>query len=54
MLSLQNMVSTQLLPYVNKPGQYIGREINQLVAEGDWKKSDVRVAIAFLMLTPSA
>ncbi len=47
MSSLQNIVSTQLLPYVNQPGQYIGREINQLVEDGDWEKSQVRVAIAF-------
>ncbi len=47
MSSLQNIVSTQLLPYVNQPGQYIGREINQLVADGDWEDSQVRVAIAF-------
>ncbi|MCG8404051.1 MAG: TIGR03960 family B12-binding radical SAM protein [Phycisphaerales bacterium] len=40
-------VSDQLLPYVRQPAQYIGREINQLVRDGDWGRADVRVAVAF-------
>lgn len=44
---LRDRVSRELLPAVTQPGQYIGREINQLVADGDWEKADVRVAIAF-------
>ncbi|MCH8146535.1 MAG: B12-binding domain-containing radical SAM protein, partial [Planctomycetes bacterium] len=40
-------VSNDLLPFVQQPGQYIGREINQLVADGDWEKADVRVAVTF-------
>ena len=45
--SLGTRISEELLPYVQRPGQYIGGEINQLVAEGDWARADVRVAIAF-------
>ena len=45
--SLRNRVSQELLPFVSKPGQYIGGELNQLAGEGDWGKADVRVAIAF-------
>jgi radical SAM family uncharacterized protein len=40
-------VSRELLPYVTQPGQYVGREINQLPAEGDWEKAEVRIAVAF-------
>jgi len=47
MVSLSERISQELLPFVTRPGQYIGREINQLVAPGDWEKADVRVAIAF-------
>ena len=45
--SLHERVSTDLLPFVRLPGQYIGGEINQLVRQGDWTRADVRVAIAF-------
>ena len=45
--SLPIRVSRDLLPFVALPGQYIGQEINQLVAEGDWARADVRVAVAF-------
>ncbi len=47
MVTLAEIVGTDLLPFVKQPGQYIGREINQLVRDGDWQKADVRVAIAF-------
>jgi radical SAM family uncharacterized protein len=47
LLTLKETVSTQLLPFVERPGQYIGGEINQLVAEGDWQRADVHVALAF-------
>ncbi|MFQ5496011.1 MAG: TIGR03960 family B12-binding radical SAM protein, partial [Phycisphaerae bacterium] len=40
-------ISEELLPFVIGPGQYIGGEINQLAAEGDWERAEVRVAIAF-------
>ena len=40
-------VREELLPFVTQPGQYIGREINQLVRDGDWTRADVRVAVAF-------
>jgi len=40
-------VSTELLPYVDHPGQYIGGEVNQLVSMGDWERATVRVAVAF-------
>jgi len=45
--SLHERVSRELLPYVTQPAQYIGREVNQLVADGDWDRAQVRVAIAF-------
>lgn len=44
---LSESISERLLPFVVRPGQYIGREINQLVADGDWERSDVRVVVAF-------
>ena len=44
---LSEQISEQLLPFVVRPGQYIGREINQLVADGDWERADVRVVVAF-------
>jgi radical SAM family uncharacterized protein len=47
MQSLSNRLRTDLFPFVNQPGQYIGGEINQLVAEGDWARAGVRVAVAF-------
>lgn len=47
MQALRNRVSDELLPFVEKPGQYIGGEINQLVRDGDWERADVRVAVAF-------
>ncbi|MCK6483852.1 MAG: TIGR03960 family B12-binding radical SAM protein [Phycisphaerae bacterium] len=45
--SLSDRVSRELLPAVATPGQYIGREINQLVRDGDWPAADVRVVVAF-------
>lgn len=45
--TLQHRVSRELLPHVTQPAQYIGGEINQLAAEGDWDNAQVRVAIAF-------
>ena len=47
MATLNSRVSEELLPFVRQPGQYIGREINQLVRDGDWERADVRVAVAF-------
>ncbi len=47
MCDLGARISQELLPFVTRPGQYIGREINQLAADGDWQAADVRVAIAF-------
>ncbi len=44
---LNRIVSEELLPFVRQPGQYIGREINQLVRDGEWSRADVRVAVAF-------
>ena len=46
-MSLRDLVSEELLPFVRQPGQYIGGEVNQLVAHGDWQRAQVRVAIAF-------
>ena len=45
--SLPSRVTEELLPFVQRPGQYIGGEVNQLVADGDWSRADLRVAIAF-------
>lgn len=45
--SLADRVSHDLLPYVLKPSQYIGQEINGLVKPGDWEKAEVRVVIGF-------
>ena len=47
MYSLQQIVSSQLLPFVQKPGQYIGHELNQLAKLGDWERAKIRVAVAF-------
>jgi radical SAM family uncharacterized protein len=44
---LRDRISEELLPFVQKPGQYIGGEINQLVKPGDWEKAHLRVAVAF-------
>jgi radical SAM family uncharacterized protein len=45
MSSLRSQVSEELLPYVERPGQYIGGEVNQL--RTDWEAAQVRMAIAF-------
>ncbi|MFQ6048442.1 MAG: radical SAM protein, partial [Phycisphaerae bacterium] len=45
--NLSRRVSDELLPRVRQPAQYIGREINQLVRDGDWQRAELRVAIAF-------
>ena len=45
--NLASRVSAELLPFVDQPGQYIGREFNQLVQPGDWQKAEVRVVIGF-------
>ncbi len=45
--TLAQRISDELLPAVSQPGQYIGREINQLVHDGDWQRAEVRVAVAF-------
>ncbi|MFH0982239.1 MAG: TIGR03960 family B12-binding radical SAM protein, partial [Planctomycetota bacterium] len=47
MTKLAERVGTELLPYVVKPAQYIGGEVNQLVQPGDWERARVRVVIAF-------
>ena len=44
---LAERVSEELLPYVQRPGQYIGREFNQLVRPGDWQRAEVRAVVAF-------
>jgi len=46
-MSLAIRVSEELLPFVEKPAQYIGGEWNQLVGPEDWDRAAVRVAIAF-------
>jgi hypothetical protein len=35
MMPLAQRISRELLPYVEKPAQYIGGELNQLLAPGD-------------------
>ncbi len=47
MQPLPDRISNELLPFVGRPGQYIGGEINQPVVKGDWERADVRVAVAF-------
>ena len=47
MNSLREIISEKLLPFVEQPGQYLGGELNQLVASGDWERAEVRVAVAF-------
>jgi len=47
MNSLASTISTRLLPNVERPGQYIGGEINQIAAPGQWEAAEVRVAVAF-------
>jgi len=46
-MNLRERISAELLPFVQKPGQYIGGEFNQLPGPGDWDAADVRVAVAF-------
>ena len=43
--SIKDVVSTELLPYVRKPGRYIGGEVNQVVK--DVSACDVRVGLCF-------
>jgi len=45
--TLADRISERLLPRVSQPGQYIGRELNQLVGDGDWAAAEVRLVIAF-------
>ena len=47
MQPLTDRISNELLPYVARPGQYIGGEVNQLAEPGDWERAAVRVAVAF-------
>jgi radical SAM family uncharacterized protein/radical SAM-linked protein len=42
---IENILETKILPFINKPGRYIGNEIN--IIRKDEKKIDVRVALAF-------
>ncbi|MCC7291266.1 MAG: TIGR03960 family B12-binding radical SAM protein [Phycisphaerales bacterium] len=44
---LPQRVSTELLPFVKQPGQYIGGELNQLCDSVRWADADVRVVVAF-------
>ncbi|QOJ02693.1 MAG: TIGR03960 family B12-binding radical SAM protein [Planctomycetia bacterium] len=44
---LDRRISDELLPYVKQPSQYIGREFNQLVRDGDWDAAQVRVVVGF-------
>ncbi len=46
-ITLAERISSELLPWVEKPGQYIGSEVNQLVQPGDWDAAEVRVVIGF-------
>lgn len=47
MVTLKQRISDEILPFVVRPGQYIGSEFNQLAEPGDWRRADVRVAVAF-------
>lgn len=44
---LAQRVSDELLPAVRQPAQYVGGEVNQLVAPGQWQAAEIRVALAF-------
>ncbi len=46
-MTLSQLISSELLPFVDHPGQYIGGEVNQLVSQGDWARASVRVVVAF-------
>ncbi|MHC4233215.1 MAG: hypothetical protein ACYSTW_11550, partial [Planctomycetota bacterium] len=43
--SIKDVVSKELLPFVRKPGRYIGGEVNQV--KNDLSACDVRVALCF-------
>ena len=43
--SIKDVVSKELLPFVRKPGRYIGGEVNQV--KKDLSACDVRVALCF-------
>jgi radical SAM family uncharacterized protein len=45
--TLAQRISTELLPRVRHPAQYIGGEVNQLVRPADWDDAAVRVVVAF-------
>ncbi len=45
--TLYQRVSSELLPHVRQPAQYIGGELNQLVRPGDWERAEIRVALGF-------
>ncbi len=47
LMELRERISEELLPQVQRPGQYIGGEWNQLVRPGDWKQAALRVAVGF-------
>lgn len=47
MTTLRERISRELLPRVRHPAQYIGGEVNQLVAPTDWQSAEIRVAIGF-------
>ncbi|MCG3127697.1 MAG: hypothetical protein CHACPFDD_02565 [Phycisphaerae bacterium] len=47
MPSLRERVSSELLPRVRGPAQYIGGEVNQLAGPGDWEQAEIRVAVGF-------
>lgn len=47
MPTLRERVSSELLPRVRGPAQYIGGEVNQLVGPGDWEQAEIRVAVGF-------
>ncbi|NIA30736.1 MAG: hypothetical protein GWP06_12595, partial [Actinobacteria bacterium] len=43
--ALKDTVFNQLLPFVSKPGRYIGNEIN--IVKKDLSEIDLRVALVF-------
>jgi radical SAM family uncharacterized protein len=44
---LNERISRELLPFVDRPGQYLGGEVNQLVRAGQWQAAEIRVAVVF-------
>ena len=45
MNSLESRLYQEVIPFVSKPGRYVGNELNQI--KKDWNQSDVSFALIF-------